>query len=639
MGDKKVSTKIDNSQMRHFTKAVLNDLQAIEQMLAGDLFEKDVLRIGSEQEMFIVDSAMCAAPLALDIIEAAGDKRLTTELGLFNLEANGSTYEFEGKCLSAMEKELLEVVEIASQTAKKFDADVVLTGILPTLQMSDFVKENLTPQPRYEEMNRVLTELHGENRLIQIRGLDEIQLHVENVFVEFSNTSFQLHLQVGIGDFVRSYNWAQAVAAPVLACAVNSPLLIGHRLWHETRIALFQHATDARSPIFQERNNPPRVNFGDDWMSEQMIDYFQEDVVRYRFILTRQTQEDSLEKLERGEIPDLTAWQMHNGTIWRWNRPCYGVLNGKPSLRIEARFLPSGPTILDEMANSAFFLGLMIALPQEFGDVAKRISFDEVKNNFFNVARFGLQTQISWLDGKSLRAKRLILEDLLPLARKGLEIVKVDSQDIEKYLGIIEKRVAAEKTGAGWMLASLAEMDETAKLNVRLRTLTAQIKTNQEKNQPVHTWELAKIENSESDWIDNFRTVEHFMTKQLFTVRPEDVIDLAASLMTWKHIQHVPVEDDQGNLAGILSHRDLLEIVATDKTKQTGEIVVRDIMKTDLVTIAPETPTLEALNLMRDKNIGSLPIVKEGKLVGLITAHDFLTVSAKLLEERLKEIK
>ena len=638
MGDKKVSTEIDESQMRHFTKAVLNDLQAIEQMLASDLFEENALRIGAEQEMFIVDSAMCAAPLSLEIIEAANDERLTTELGLFNLEANASTHDFKNKCLSEMEDELLELVKIAKKTAKEFDADVVLTGILPTLQMSDFVKENLTPQPRYEEMNRVLTELHGENRLIQIRGLDEIQMHVEDVYVEFSNTSFQLHLQIGISEFVKHYNWAQAIAAPVLASAVNSPLLVGHRLWHETRIALFQHATDARSPVFQERNNPPRVNFGDDWMSEKMIDYFQEDVVRYRFILTRQTEEDSLEKLEKGEIPNLTAWQMHNGTIWRWNRACYGVMDGKPGLRIEARFLPSGPTILDEIANSAFFLGLMIALPKEFGDVTEKLSFDDAKNNFFNVARFGLQTQIVWLDGKTFRAKRLILEELLPLAKKGLEEVRIDAEDIEKYLGVIENRVEAEKTGACWILDSLDEMDESAKLNVRLRTLTAKIKANQETNQPVHTWELAKIED-ESDWIDNFQSVEHFMTKELFTVRPEDVVNLAASLMSWKHIQHVPVEDDAGNIVGILSHRDLLELLATDKAEKAGEIVVREIMKTDLFTITPETPTLEALNLMRDKNIGSLPVVKDGKLVGLVTAHDFLTVSAKLLEERLKNIE
>ena len=638
MGDKKVSTEIDESQMRHFTKAVLNDLQAIEQMLAENLFEENALRIGAEQEMFIVDSAMCAAPLSLEIIEAANDERLTTELGLFNLEANASTHNFDGKCLSEMEDELLELVEIARKTAKGFDADVVLTGILPTLQMSDFVKENLTPQPRYEEMNRVLTELHGENRLIQIRGLDEIQMYVENVFVEFSNTSFQLHLQIGISEFVKHYNWAQAIAAPVLASAVNSPLLVGHRLWHETRIALFQHATDARSPVFQERNNPPRVNFGDDWMSDKMIDYFQEDVVRYRFILTRQTEENSLEKLEKGEIPNLTAWQMHNGTIWRWNRACYGVMDGKPGLRIEARFLPSGPTILDEIANSAFFLGLMIALPKEFGDVTEKLSFDDAKNNFFNVARFGLQTQIVWLDGKTFRAKRLILEELLPLAKKGLEDVGIDSGDIEKYLGVIENRVESEITGACWMLDSLDEMDENSKLNVRLRTLTAKIKANQETNQPVHTWELARIED-ESDWINNFQTVEHFMTKELFTVRPEDVINLAASLMSWKHIQHVPVEDDAGNIVGILSHRDLLELLATDKAEKAGEIVVRDIMKTDLFTIAPETPTLEALHLMRDKNIGSLPVIKDGKLVGLITAHDFLTVSAKLLEERLKNIE
>ena len=278
-----------------------------------------------------------------------------------------------------------------------------------------------------------------------------------------------------------------------------------------------------------------------------------------------------------------------------------------------------------------------MALPAEFGDVTKQISFDEVRNNFFTVARYGLKSQLAWLDGKNYRASRLILEELLPRARHGLRLANVDSADIEHYLGIIEERLSSEMTGSQWALDSWAAMNPLAKANVRLRALTSSMKKYQEMNQPIHTWDLAEVLDK-SDWIDNYRTVEQFMTRDLFTVRPEDVVDLAANLMNWKHIRHVPVEDNKGNLIGIISHRDLLELVASERAKKSEEIIVREIMKTDLITIKPETPTLEALNLMRENHIGCLPVVKGNQLIGLITAHDFLTVSTKLFEERLKEL-
>ena len=637
MGEKKVSTQADEHNLRIFTKAVLNDLQALEKMLEGGMMEENVLRIGAEQEMFLVDSSMHPASIAMQILENAKDYRLTTEIGQFNLEANLTQLEFRGDALSRLENEILEVVEVVRQTARKINSDVILVGILPTVQQSDLIVENLTPSPRYHELNRVLTELHGANRVVHIKGLDEINLTLEDALSETCNTSFQIHLQVGNKDFVNTYNWAQTVAAPVLASAVNSPMLFGRRLWHETRVALFQQATDTRSIAHQARNQTPRVTFGRDWVRESALEIFHEDVARYRIILTRELEENSLETLERGEIPGLSAWRMHNGTIWRWNRACYGIWEGKPSLRVEARFLPSGPTVADEMANSAFFLGLMMALPAEFGDVTKQISFDEVRNNFFTVARYGLKSQLAWLDGKNYRASRLILEELLPRARHGLRLANVDSADIEHYLGIIEERLSSEMTGSQWALDSWAAMNPLAKANVRLRALTSSMKKYQEMNQPIHTWDLAEVLDK-SDWIDNYRTVEQFMTRDLFTVRPEDVVDLAANLMNWKHIRHVPVEDNKGNLIGIISHRDLLELVASERAKKSEEIIVREIMKTDLITIKPETPTLEALNLMRENHIGCLPVVKGNQLIGLITAHDFLTVSTKLFEERLKEL-
>lgn len=635
MGDKQVSTGNDESRLRDFTRSVLNDLKALEVMLASGAMEESVLRIGAEQEMFLVDSTMHPAPIVLDVLERAHDKRLTTEIGRFNIEANPTPLELSTGCFKKLEHELNDVVGVVRQTTRELGGDAILAGILPTIQASDLVERNLTPQPRYLELNRILTELHGCERLVHIKGLDEFRLHLKDTFIEFCNTSFQVHLQVRASEFVKYYNWAQAVAGPVLAAATNSPLLLGHRLWHESRVALFQHAVDERSPTQHERRRPARVTFGRDWVRDSILDLFHEDVARFRIIFTREIEEDSLRSLSRGKIPQLDAWRMHNGTIWRWNRACYGVLDGKPSLRIEARFLPSGPTVVDEVANAAFFIGLVLALAEEYGDVAQQMSFDDAKSNFFAAARFGLKSQILWLYGKSMGAQRLILEELLPRAHHGLALAGIDEKEIAKYLGIIRERVELGRTGSQWMLDSLASMDKLAKQNVKLRSLTAAMGANQEAGEPLHKWPTAEIPAS-SVWIDNYKTVEQFMVTDLFTVRPEDVIDLAANLMHWKHVRHVPVEDSDGRLAGILSHRDLLELYATGPVKRNTETTVRDVMKREPITVSPETATLDALLTMREKNIGCLPVVRNDRLVGMITAHDFLTVSARLLEERLR---
>lgn len=637
MGDKKVTSEYDEQQMRSFTRAVLEDLEALEQMLSGGCFVDRKRRIGAEQEMFLVDAAMRPSPLGTEVIAQANDPRFTTEIGRFNLEANLTPLEFGGDCLGRLEDELNDVIARARAAAAPFGADILLAGILPTIQRSDLVEANLTPNPRYFEINRVVTKLHGDNRVIHIKGIDELQLTLQDTFIEFCNTSFQVHLQVPIEDFSNAYNWAQALAAPVLASAVNAPLLLGKRLWNETRIALFQHATDTRSLVHQARNQPPRVNFGESWVNDSIIEVLREDAVRFRVLLTQAAEERSLEELAAGRVPGLASWRLHNGTIWRWNRACYGVTDGLPGLRIEARYLPAGPTVADEMATAALFLGLMTAMPAEFGDVRKYMDFDDAKNNFFNVARYGLNTQIHGLDGQSRRASRLILEELLPRAHAGLAAAGIDSDDRERLLGIIEARVTAEKTGARWMLDSIANMDPRAKLNVRTRTLAASMKANQLAGDPVHTWPLADIP-PHCDWIDNYQTVEQFMATDLFTVRAEDVVDLAASLMHWRRVRHVPVEDDDGKLVGIVTHRDLLRMVSCGLMRGSAEVAVADVMKTDLITVSPCTPTIEALKLMRDHNIGCLPVLRDGDLVGLVTAHDFLTVSTKLLEERLTEI-
>ena len=281
MGDKQVTSEYDETQMRAFTKGVLNDLQALEMMIGDGLIEEDVRRIGAEQEMFLVDSSLHPAPIVSEVMNEARDGRLTTEIGRFNLEANLTPRAFTGSSLRAMETELNEILDVVRAAARKFGLGIVLSGILPTIQMSDLTEANLTPNPRYHEINRVVSKLHGENRYVHIKGLDELQLTLQDTFIEFSNTSFQIHLQVGVSEFTKYYNWAQAISAPVLAPAVNSLILLNHRLWHETRLALFQHATDTRSNTHKERNQMPRVNFGDRWVNGSILEVLREDAIRF----------------------------------------------------------------------------------------------------------------------------------------------------------------------------------------------------------------------------------------------------------------------------------------------------------------------------------------------------------------------
>ena len=303
-----------------------------------------------------------------------------------------------------MERELNELLSLVRKSAETFGADVLLSGILPTLQKSDLTLENLAPIPRYSQLNEGVMRLRGGPFSIHIKGLDELQITHDNVMMESCNTSFQVHFQTSPAEFAVAYNMAQAITAPVLAAAVNSPLLFGHRLWQETRVALFQHSIDSRSRNQLARSQPTRVSFGDRWLKNSVVELFHDQISRFRPIMITQPDEDPFQVLARGEVPLLSALRMHNGTVWRWNRACYGVADGIAHLRIENRALPSGPTVQDEMANAAFFVGLMVALPHEYGEIAKRLSFDDAKENFFAAARHGLNAQLRWLDGKSLSA-------------------------------------------------------------------------------------------------------------------------------------------------------------------------------------------------------------------------------------------
>ena len=385
--------------------------------------------------------------------------------------------------------------------------------------------------------------------------------------------------------------------------------------------------------ILQERSYPTRVHFGDKWLEKSIAELFHDQIARFRVIMISPMDEDPMQVLKRGGVPKLSALRLHNGTIWPWNRGCYGITDGVPHLRIENRVLPSGPTVVDEIANTAFFVGLMMALPQEYGDISKLMRFDEAKANFLRAARHGLNAQFTWVDGLTHAASALVVDHLLPLARAGLKHKNIASEDIDHYLGVIEERVKSGRTGAQWVTKSLAAMQGVGTRNEHQRLLATAMLARQKTGAPVHQWPL--IEESDSDdWSHSFQSIGQFMSTDLFTVRPDDLIDLAASMMDWRHIRHVPVEDDQGNLVGLVTHRGLLRHLIK-RTGSNEPVAVRDIMKPNPVTVESTTPTLEAMRLMQAHRVGCLLVVEDGRLLGIVTSYDFLEASARLFRKHL----
>ena len=639
MGDQDVSRHTDDMQRRAFMKSLLNELRAMVLMLETNQFETGARRIGAEQEMFLVDRSHLPSWRALETLDLINDSRFTHELGKFNLEANLSPQNFDKSCLALMERELRELYDKAVAAAAKNEDEIALVGILPTMGKRELTLDAMLPMPRYLALNDAFLRLRGSNFQININGIDQLSMSAESLMLEAFNTSFQVHFQVDPENFCHLYNIAQAITGPLLAASVNSPILMGKRLWHESRIAVFEHSADSRSKTHVERGLKPRVHFGDHWVEQSVAEIFKEDIARFRVLMTCPTEDDPIAMVKAGQVPKLRALRLHNGTVYRWNRACYGISdNGMPHLRIENRVIPSGPSIIDAMANAAFFFGMMSGFSRSIDDMREHMDFSDAKANFMAAARDGIRAQQVWFNEEQLPAHELILQKLLPVAHQGLTDSGIDSVDIEKYLGVIEARVSKRRTGARWLLESYAKLEKgDASHDERLRYLTASMISQQATGKPVHEWVLADF-SEHQDWRESYRTVGQFMATDLFTVRPDDIVDFAATLMEWRHIRHVPVEDDDGNLLGMVSHRSLLQLIGqgVHNDKPMEEVTVREIMQSDPFAVSSDLSTVKAIRYMREHRLSCLPVVKDKKLVGIVTEHDLLVVASRLLEQYLE---
>ena len=632
MGEERVKLADTNEQIQTFMKHVLQDLRALQKMLDKDWFETDVLRIGAEQELCMVDPHGKVFPRSMDVLEELGEGNYTTEFARFNLEINMDPLEFRDNCLSQMENSLHKEVDYVRKTVREMGGDILLTGILPTIRKMDVDIKNLTPLQRYEALCEAINKLRGKEFELRIQGMDELLMKFDSPLLEACNTGFQVHLQVKPSEFVNRYNIAQAVTAPVLAAAVNSPILFGKRLWAETRVALFHQSIDTRQVGEHLRDSSPRVTFGNQWIEDSILDVYKEDISRYRVMLSAEVEEEVEKLMEQGEVPQLMALNVHNSSVYRWNRPCYGVGNGKPHLRIENRVLPSGPTVVDEVANAAFWLGLLNGFEDEYPDITQEMDFDNARMNFFAASKMGLDTKFIWTKDRKITAVDLIKDELLPIARNGLSKADIDPSDIDTYLNIIEERADAAQTGSYWMVKSYGKLIKEGNKEQALSAITNAMIKNQNKGEPVHKWGLARVEDLEH-WKPSKLMVEEFMTTDLFTVRKDDILEFVANLLDWRKIRYLPVEDDQKHLIGLITMRQLLRIYSKseEKTNDTGARTVSDVMIQNPITIHPEASIMEAMAIMKDQQIGCLPVVKNSRLVGIITEGNFMNITIRLL--------
>lgn len=614
MGTQLVKAITNKTQRKHFIYHLLKDLEALETMIKTDAFEKGIQRIGAEQEFCIVDKYYRPSFNALQILDHINDTHFTTELGLFNIEANLDPLELKDRCFSQLEKDLKSLVDMAHKSAESIDGNkIILTGILPTFKRKDLVFENMTPHERYKTLNDEMRKIRGDNFRVQVQGIDELIFDHESILFEACNTSFQVHLQVDLDNIIDQYNWSQAIAGPMLAVMTNSPLLLGRELWSETRIALFQQSIDLRSKAHLLREQKPRVSFGGDWIKDSILDLFTDDVARYAPLVTTDFETDAMQDLSQGIKPKLKALNLHNGTLYKWNRLCYGVHENVAHLRIENRYIPSGPSIKDEIANAMFWVGVMLGMPDDCKNIWEHMEFKDARGNFIKAARTGMDTYFNWF-GKGISAKKLARNILIPMARKGLTKAKINPVDIDTYLNIIEQRLNKNISGSKWLVRSSRKLQEKVSREEANILLTYHLHKNQMQGTPVHEWELAKPFDKGDSYSQN--KVYKIMSTEIFTSNENDSVSLIKNIMKWKNINHLPVINKANSIVGIISFSQI------SKENIDQDASVKDIMVTDIKTAFPEMKIEDAKQIMLKNKIGCLPIIDLGELVGIVTKTD-----------------
>ncbi len=465
-------------------------LTALRELLARPDFGAGPRSLGAELELCLVDATARPLPLNQAVLASLVDPRMTVELDRFNLECNLRHGPLAGHPFRALGREMRDALEVVDRAARAHGGRVVPIGILPTLTEDDLQSEAMTDTPRFRALSAGLQRLRRSPFAVHIDGPDPLSVTCQDVTLEGANTSVQVHLRVEPAEFARIYNAIQLVTPLVLALSGNSPLFLGHRLWHETRIALFKQAVDDRAG-----KGEARVSFGSGWVRDGAYELFAESVALHQPLLPILGDEDPQAQLARGAVPRLEELRLHQGTVWRWNRAIYDPAEGG-HLRIEMRFLPAGPSVDDMLANAAFAIGLALGIGCEIEAWTHAIPFQQVHDDFYRAAQFGPRTRLLWPPAPGTEAQRIeateLALQLLPTARRGLAEAGVAAEDSEPLLEIMGARAESGRTGALWQLRSLEALEDRLPREKALGRMVERYLEHAVSGSAVHTWPVAR---------------------------------------------------------------------------------------------------------------------------------------------------
>lgn len=493
MGEKVAATGFDLSDRQRYRRKLQLCLSVLGRLLEEKRFDRPKNLMGLEIELNLAGSDGLPRMLNESVLERIASADFQTELAQFNIEVNIAPHRLSGRVFDQLAEELRTGLAYADRKAQEVGARIVMIGILPTLRPEDLTPANLSRADRYQLLNDQILAARGEDLAVDIDGVERLATTSRSIVPEAACTSLQMHLQVTPGRFAAVWNAAQAMAAAQVSLGANSPFLFGRELWRETRLPLFEQVTDTRPEELKAQGVRPIAWFGERWV-DSALDLFEENVKYFPSLLPICDTEDPERVLDEGKIPALSELKLHNGTIYRWNRPVYDLVGGVPHLRVENRLLPAGPTVADVLANAAFYYGLVRSLAEEARPVWSRMPFEVAADNFHAAARQGIRGSVRWPRPRGGLAEvpvaRLVLDELLPLAAAGLDAWGVERVDRDRYLGIIEQRCLRHTNGAEWQASSFHHWRERKGLDraMALAAVTRRYCELMRTGEPVHTW-------------------------------------------------------------------------------------------------------------------------------------------------------
>ncbi|MFV0463803.1 MAG: glutamate--cysteine ligase [Nostocoides sp.] len=492
MGVDVAAQNYSREQRQRYREKVRRDLDVFERMLSTDQFEFDRPMTGLEIELNLIDHDFEPHFANAETLEAIADPEYQTELAQYNIELNVPPRPLPGDAALDLEDELRTSLNSANAAAARVGSRIVAIGILPTIMPEHYQRDWISANTRYSALNDSIFVARGEDILLDIAGPsgERVSRYCDSIAPESACTSVQLHLQVAPHEFADHWNAAQALVGPQLGLGANSPFLFGRRLHAETRIALFEQATDTRPVEFKNQGVRPRVYFGDRWVTS-IFDLFEENVRYFPALLAELSEEDPEALFDAGQAPTLSELSLHNGTVYRWNRPIYAVVDGRPHLRVENRVLPAGPSIVDTMANAAFYYGAVRMLAHQERPVWTKMSFAAAEENFVRCARDGIDASVYWPGFGEVGVDELVLRHLLPLAHEGLQLWGVSRAVRDRYLSIIESRATLGINGATWQTDAVAAFEARGQdRGSAITSMLAAYEEHMNANEPVHTWPL-----------------------------------------------------------------------------------------------------------------------------------------------------